>query len=217
MERTRIIALSGASADGKTSVGEGLSSKEFGKVLKSSMFKPINTWRNWCDVVIVGRSTISCDNPSLTNNLRPTAKRGVIDRFLKIDYESPLNILDRKRPTLIFTIKKPNKKLELLQNVKFIVLKKDNFFKDMKKKLRKMGMNNILFESGGNFTSLLLKEAVIDEIFFAYFPFIIGGRGPTLCDGENIDNIDRRFKLKLLNSSQADGMITAHYRVNYKK
>ncbi len=215
MDNIKIVILSGASADGKTSVSRGSSSKEFGQALSERMSEPVKRWRNWCDIVIVGRATVTCDNPSLVSGLRPGSVRGLIDRFLQLDYHSQRNILDDRTPTIVFTAQEPTDELKAMAGVEFVVLKDDNFFSDLKQALSDKGLGKVLFESGGTLTPLLLEAGIADEMVFAHFPFIVGGTAPTLCDGPGISGIEQRLRLDLLGLEEIDGMITAHYRVNY--
>lgn len=214
MEKNKVIILSGASVDGKVSVSQKLSSKEFGKVLTKKMSGPIKNSRSWCDIVIVGRKTIMLDDPGLVNNLRPGASRGIIDRFLQLDYKIGFKAINKDFPLFIFTTKKPNKNFLKQKNVKFIVLEENSFFKKLKEYLNKIGINKILFEAGGNLSALLLKEKIADEIHVAFFPFIIGGKAPTLCDGNGVKKIEERTSLRLMCLADINGMIFAKYKIN---
>lgn len=216
MEKNKIIILSGASADGKVSVAQKSSSKEFGKALTKRMSEPIKNLRSWCDIVIVGRRTILFDNPNLINYLRPGASRGIIDRFLQLDYKSGFQAINKDFPLFIFTTKKPDKKLLKQAHIRFVILEKDNFFVGLKEYLNKVGMKKILFEAGGNLCSLLLKNKIADEINIAFFPFIIGGPAPTLCDGGGIKKIENRINLELVKLKEIDGMIQIKYKINNK-
>lgn len=214
MVKSKVIILSGASADGKVSVARGASSKEFGKALTSKMFNPIEDFRSWCDIVIVGRQTIALDDPSLVSNLKPGTSRGVIDRFLQLDYQTGFRAINKDFPLFIFTTKNPDKHLTAKANIKFVVFEENNFFENLKKYLNKVGINNILFEAGGSLTSVLLSSKIADEICFAFFPFIIGGSAPTLCDGDGIKKIEDRINLELISLKESDGMIQVIYKIN---
>ena len=213
MAKSKVIILSGASVDGKVSVAQGVSSKNFGKAITRKMFSPIIELRSWCDIVIVGRQTILLDNPSLASHLKPGASRGIIDRFLQLDYQSGLSVINKDFPLFVFTTKKPDRNLTTDNNIKFVVLGENNFFAKLKKYLNKIGIHKILFEAGGNLSALLLKNNIVDEICFAFFPFVIGGAAPTLCDGAGVEKIEDRVSLKLISSKEIDGMIQVKYKI----
>lgn len=213
MVKSKVIILSGASADGKVSVAQGVSSKNFGNALTQKMSSPIIELRSWCDIVIVGRQTILLDNPGLINHLKPGTSRGIIDRFLRLDYSSVLGVINKDFPLFVFTTKKPDRNLIKNNNIKFVVLQENNFFIKLKQYLNEVGINKILFEAGGNLSALLLKNKIADEICFAFFPFIVGGSAPTLCDGAGVKKIEDRVNLKLISIKEIDGMIQVKYKI----
>jgi 2,5-diamino-6-(ribosylamino)-4(3H)-pyrimidinone 5'-phosphate reductase len=65
-------------------------------------------------------------------------------------------------------------------------------------RLKKQGVDRLLVEGGGELNWLLLREDLIDELFFTLAPSLLGGRdAPTPIEGEGL-SMAQQHRLKLL-------------------
>lgn len=217
MDNIEVVLITGASVDGKVTLGSGESSKQFATLLAPPMSKPLLDLRAWADAVIVGRKTVETDNPSLKLTSSPSLVRIVIDRKLRL----PLNrhFFDGSAKTLVVTTNPNPVKLSRLQkrDIELIQIPQNNFFNNLKEELRKRKLQKIMVEGGGNLNSILLQNKFVDRLVVAIFPFIIGGKNtPTIVDGPRITTPSEATKLELIKSEVLEGhMIVNSYKVLY--
>ncbi len=211
--------LVGVSVDGKVTIGQGRSSKEFAKLLTEKMGQPIRELREWADIIIVSRKTIEYDNSSLKSTSNSKLIRAVIDRNLIIPAER--QFFDGSVESIVFTtIQDENEIARYRRERQCVVIniQRENFFNGLTDYLKTKGFDRVMFEGGGNFNDLLLKSKIVNELVVAYFPFIIGGyTTPTLVDGNGISNIDEALRLKLIQSRIVDeNLVVNNYQITYR-
>lgn len=206
----KVKILVGVSVDGKISPGKNKSSKAFGHLLKPSMYVPIRKMRSWADAVMVGSQTIMNDDPSIKIGEK---KRIVIDRNARL----PTNkkIFDGSSPTYVFTCKKTNR-YSHLSNVYTIWIDPKIFWVEFKKQLKKIQINKLLVEGGGNLNYLLISNSLAHELNVGIFPFLIGGNEtPTLFEGPQLNSVISAKKVTLLkHSASREGFVFLTYKVN---
>ncbi len=109
--------------------------------------------------ILVGTNTALVDNPSLT--VREFSGKNPIRILLDFDLKIPSNfkLLNDEAPTIIFN----SVKNEEIKNLKFIKIEKEDFLKNMMKKLHKEQIQSIIIE-GGSFTlQKFIDEKLWDE------------------------------------------------------
>jgi riboflavin-specific deaminase-like protein len=218
MANIKTILLVGSSIDGKVTVGSGLSSKAFSKMLTPAMATPINKLRVWADAVVVSRSTVENDNPSLVSATNPNLVRVILDRKLQLSADK--KVFSQPHTTMVMTaVSKKHPQIKVLEEIgiEVICLDKATFLKEVKKTLISRNLLKVMVEGGGTFNSVLFNEKWIDELIVAYFPFLLGGKlTPTIYDGGEHSSIAEAISTKLISHEVIDShMIVAHYKILY--
>jgi len=217
MKRCKTILVSGASIDGKISVGKGISSKEFGRYLPKNLDLELHKIRSKVDGILVSINTILTDNPSITVRKLTTKKspiRILLDRKGHVPKES--KILNKEAETIILTSSYGLKRLKekTRPNIKIIVCKeKDNEIdlNDAFRKLKENKINMLLIEGGGTLNKSLFRENLVDKFIIFYFPIIVGGKNtPTVVDGVG-SFYPHLIKMKLKNLKKIENVIISTY------
>lgn len=212
------VLLIGSSVDGKITIKNGSSSKEFDKLLNPEMSSPITCYRKWADAILVGSNTVDLDNPSLRSKENQSLKRLVIDRTLRLRPEDK-KIFANDGNAYVITLCKDIEKIKAFEmmGVKIIKVNKQTFFMDVDKQLLDMGVKKLLIEAGGTLFGILLKNKYVDRICIAHFPFLIGGVDtPTILDSQGIADITEAVKLQLIKFDViGKQMIYAEYSILY--
>ncbi|MBB3697786.1 bifunctional diaminohydroxyphosphoribosylaminopyrimidine deaminase/5-amino-6-(5-phosphoribosylamino)uracil reductase RibD [Flammeovirga yaeyamensis] len=111
------------------------------------------------DAILVGRNTAQYDNPSLTvrdwTGNHPT--RIVIDRYLKLpkDY----HLFDQLVPTIVYNVQQN----ETSDNLSYVLLPEENFFKSLLEDLFKRGLHSVIVEGGGFVLQEFIDQNLWDE------------------------------------------------------
>jgi diaminohydroxyphosphoribosylaminopyrimidine deaminase/5-amino-6-(5-phosphoribosylamino)uracil reductase len=160
------------------------------------------------DAVMIGINTLLKDDPVLTSRVYEKVGRQplriVLDSNLCTPLQSRIVRTSRDKGGDVLIAggngASPKKKILLEKNgVKVILLpRKNNHVSliSLMRYLAKIGVMSVLCEGGGEVAASLLKEKLVDEIFFFISPCIIGGRkSPTSCGGVDSD-IRRSIRLK---------------------
>lgn len=204
MKRCKTVLVVGASIDSKISPGRGISSKKFGEYIPEKVGLELHKLRSRVDGILVSSSTVVSDNPSLTVRSIRSKKmpyRVVVDRLGRI----PLNskVFNCEAKTIILTSEKGKLKFirKILDNITVIVCKTNCSgldLNDVLKKLKKIGINNLLIEGGGTINYSLFSSNLLDKLIVFIFPFIVGGKDtPTIVDGpKSFYNSFKKMKLK---------------------
>jgi len=196
-----VTIKSAVSLDGKIALDNGKSQW----ITNAKSRKKVHELRNKFQAILTGANTIIKDNPRLTCRL----KGGENPIIIIVD--SQLKILRKSKAlkpgTIIATTKYANqKKLNCLkkQNIDIIIIKEKNKQVDLKslmRKLAKKGISNILVEAGQNLTSSLIKEKLVDKIYFFIAPKILGSKMSAI-NSLNFKSMDKIIKLKNIKIEQ---------------
>ncbi|OGJ19860.1 hypothetical protein A3K73_02595 [Candidatus Pacearchaeota archaeon RBG_13_36_9] len=217
MERCKTILVVGESIDGKISPGRGLSSKEFGGYISEKVNLELHKLRSKVDGILVSSSTVVSDNPSLTVRSIRRKKRPyriVIDRLGKIPRDS--KVLNYEAKTIILTSEKGKLKFtkKLSDDIKVIVCKTNERglnLNDAFKRLKELGIKNILIEGGGTINYSLFSLSLLDKLVVFIFPFIVGGKDtPTVVDGKR-SFYNSYKKMKLISVKRIGGCLMNTY------
>ncbi len=168
-----------ASLDGKTALEDGeskwitgIDARNFGHLLRSQS-----------DAIMTGIGTVLADDPMLDCRLPGLEDRSplrvIIDSKLRISKKSKIIATAKKIPTVVFTAA-PSGKALLKSCVTIEKIKSSRAGLDLRAALGNLagkGINRILVESGGKLAASLLKENLVDEIYWFVAPKIIGGEG----------------------------------------
>ncbi|OQX19043.1 MAG: 2,5-diamino-6-(ribosylamino)-4(3H)-pyrimidinone 5'-phosphate reductase [Candidatus Altiarchaeales archaeon A3] len=164
--------------------------------------------RKSVDGIMVGINTVLIDNPKLTisEKREENPARIVIDSHGKVP--DGANVLDNKAKNIVVVSMdaQPYRIEELAKKTSVIVCGDDEV--DMVKlmdELYKRGMKRILLEGGGHLNKSMIEANLIDEIYVAIAPVVIGD-GVNLVEG----TIDER-KLTLAGIRQIGDMVVLKY------
>ncbi|HST80373.1 MAG TPA: dihydrofolate reductase family protein [Kineosporiaceae bacterium] len=186
----KVTIFSQISIDGKMTLGRGNSSKDLFELLEDDDVTFIHKFRGEVDAIMVGRSTITTDNPSLTNRggSGTTPVRIIPSKSLRFSDAS--SVLTTSEPTIVATTRVASESEQAHRIRKcgkeVLVCGEDKVdFRMLLEELESRGMRHLMVEGGGELNWQLLDDDLIDEIILMQLPIIVGGLGNvSLVDGE---------------------------------
>ncbi len=206
-----VILSAAMSIDGKISTRTGKS-----KLSSDKDLTRVHALRSNVDAILVGRNTVSVDNPSLTTRrIKGTSPiRIILDPKASISLSSKIVSTSKVIPTILVVSEMAQKKRMLhLSNKGLEIITCGKIRIELKKLLNilaKQGIKKILVEGGGTTNWYFLKEKLIDEIVVTITPYVIGGKESTsLVEGMGFDNISYSFSLKQI--KRVGNEIVLHY------
>ena len=215
MEKSRPhVILSGAiSIDGKIATKTNDS-----KLSSENDFERLHKLRSSVDAILVGKNTVSRDNPLLTvrhvkgkNPIRIILdSKGTISRTSKILQSS------NTVPTIIAVSKKiPKKNLVKLEKFPIEIISTGNDsvnLKSLLKKLSQKKIKTILVEGGGTVNWEFVKQDLFDEMILTLSPFLIGGEDSTpYLRGTGFNKISNSPNLRLKSVKRLKNHVVLHY------
>ncbi|MFQ5496945.1 MAG: 2,5-diamino-6-(ribosylamino)-4(3H)-pyrimidinone 5'-phosphate reductase [Nitrosopumilus sp.] len=215
MEKSRpyVILSAAASLDGKIATVSGdsnLSSKQDSVRL--------HKLRSKMDAILVGKNTISVDNPLLT--VRHTRGKNpiriILDSKGTVSKNSKILQTSNKVPTTIVVSKKISKtNLEKLRTfpVEIIITGKNSVdIKSLLKKLSDKKITKILVEGGGTINWEFIKNNLFDELILTVSPFLIGGTNAiSLVQGSGFKKISNSPNLRLKSMKRLKNHLVLNY------
>lgn len=206
-----VILSAAMSMDGKIATRKGESKFSSNKDLAR-----VHRLRGRVDAILVGRNTVSVDNPSLT--VRHAKGRNpiriILDPKATISPSSKIVKTSKKISTMVIVSETaPSRRMSLLAKKGLKVIKCGKIRIDLKKLLSilaKQGIRKILVEGGGTTNWYFLKEKLVDEIIVTLTPYVVGGKeSVSLVEGHGFDKISHPLKLKQV--KRMDNEIILHY------
>lgn len=197
----KVFIFSEVSLDGKLTIERGTSSKELLDLLEEEDYKFIHSFRNKADGIIVGKTTIDIDNPSLTNRYFNDKQPIRIIPSKSLDFDEKATIFTDDNETIIVTTNDNKNNPKIKKSNEYLFFGEDEIdFKEMLEYLEnERNIKSIMIEGGGEINYSFIKEGLIDEIILLQMPVIVGGRdNVTLVGGQSFGkiNLKRDFKLK---------------------
>ncbi len=214
MERNKVVIVKAAmSADGKIATRTGDS-----KWISSRHSRAfVHRLRTTVDAIVVGRNTITRDDPELTSHgAGPNPVRVVLDTNLTVPMSS--KALDNNAPTIVFFAGNPaRKKLKSLQKRKVMAVRLPFLngrmdFREIIARLRQFSLDRVLIEGGGETIANAIESGVATDIVLFIAPKIVGGRmAKTPVEGSGIANIRDSIRLTYCDISRigSDFVLTA--------
>ena len=213
--RPYIILSAAISLDGKIATRSGNSN------LSSKNDKNrIHKLRGKVDGILVGRKTVSIDDPVLSlhkiKGKNPT--RIVLDSRGILASNSKILKTCSKIPTIIAVSKRCTKKnLVRLRRfpIELVVCGENSInIQRLMKILKKKKINKILLEGGGITNWSFIKQNLIDEVIVTVTPFLVGGEDSrSLVEGYGFSKIESAMKLKLRKVSRMKNEIVLFYKI----
>ena len=211
--RPRIILSGAISIDGKIATKTNDS-----RLSSHKDIQRLHKLRSSVDAILVGKNTVSRDNPLLTvrytkgkNPIRIILdSKGTISRTSKILQSS------HKIPTIIGVSKKITKKnLEKLEKFPVEIISSGNDSVNLKlllKKLSKKKIKKILVEGGGTINWQFVKQDLFDEVILTLSPFFIGGENSvSYLRGTGFNKISNSPNLRLKSVKRLKNHLVLHY------
>ncbi len=157
--------------------------------------------RSKSQAILTTSKTILKDNPRFTvrnkNKIIKNMNVVVIDKNLKIPFNTKLLKNLHERRIIIFTSKNNNKAIKLKQlGCEIIEMKIENNKLNLKKiftYLYKLKISDLLVEAGGVLFADLIKNKLVDELHLFKSQVIIGENGIPVIEGNNLKNIKKKL------------------------
>ena len=163
----------------------------------------VQSLRQGMDAIMVGINTVIKDDARLTVR---KAKKQPYRIVLDPEGALPLNarILNKDPDKIVLVTAKSNKisKMKKFEqkgvSVEYGASRNNKIvLKPLLKKMARLGMLHILCEGGGEIAASLLKEKLLDEVYFVIAPKIIAGKSaPTAFMGEGISLMKNAVKVE---------------------
>lgn len=208
--RPYVIVSAAMSIDGKLSTRTGRSNLSSKKDLIR-----VHKLRKSVDAILVGKNTISIDDPLLTvryvKGKNPV--RIILDSKASLSPKARVIETAKKVPTILVIAENSTRKVDrfIAKGVEVVRCGKNKI--DLKKLLEmlgKKGIKRIIVEGGGTTNWYFFKEKLVDEIVIAITPYILGGRTAiSLVEGDGFGEIPNSFKLQKIEKLQNE--IVLHY------
>ncbi len=208
--RPYVIVSAAVSIDGKLATRTGRSNLSS----KQDLIR-VHKLRKTVDAILVGRNTISIDDPLLTvryvKGKNPI--RIILDSKGSLSAKSRVIETAKKIPTILVVSENAPRTVErfIAKGVEIIRCGKNKI--DLKKLLEilgKKGIKRIIVEGGGTTNWYFFKEKLVDEIILTVTPYVIGGSSAiSLVGGDGFGEIPDSFKLTKIKKIQNE--IVLHY------
>ncbi len=183
------------SLDGKVALPDGQSKW----ITSEKARREVQRLRASHQAILTGIGTVLADDPLLTVRLRgrPSPIRIVIDPDLRCPEDA--RILKTPPPTIIVTRKTDTPKAKRIAKggVSFIGFEGELDLQALMRELAKRGIASVMVEAGSTLPSYLLREGLVDKVYFFVAPKILGGRDsyPAI-GGPSCEDLQRAYKLK---------------------
>ena len=208
--RPYVIVSAAISIDGKLATHTGRSNLSSKKDLIR-----VHKLRKSADAILVGKNTISVDDPLLTvryvKGKNPI--RIILDSKANLSTKSRVIETAKKVPTILVVAENSPRKVErfVAKGVEVIQCGKNKI--DVKKLLEilgKKGIKRIIVEGGGTTNWYFFKEKLVDELVITITPYVLGGRTAiSLVGGDGFGEIPNSFRLQKIEKLQNE--IVLHY------
>ncbi len=208
--RPYVIVSAAMSIDGKLATRTGRSNLSS----KRDLIR-VHKLRKTVDAILVGKNTISIDDPLLTvryvKGKNPI--RIILDSKGSLSPKSRVIETAKKIPTMLVVSENAPRKVErfISKGVEVIQCGKNKInLKKLLQILGKRGIKRIIVEGGGTTNWYFFKEKLVDEITITIAPYVLGGSTAiSLVEGDGFGEIPNSFKLKKIEKIQNE--IVLHY------
>lgn len=151
--------------------------------------------RDSYDAILVGRGTVTRDNPTLAGEKREP-KRIILDSTLALSLKS--NVLRDRNVILVTTRRAKSSKIKLFQKrgIQLKIFPKKIALTPLLRFLGVQGISSILVEGGAEIFGSFIDARLVDRFYWFIAPKIIGGRtAKTAVAGSGISALDKALLL----------------------
>jgi 2,5-diamino-6-(ribosylamino)-4(3H)-pyrimidinone 5'-phosphate reductase len=214
--RPFVVLNAAISLDGKIATFTGDS-----RMSSPADMKRTHRLRASVDAIIVGLRTLLVDDPKLTVKFFKghTPYRIIVDSKARTPLSSYVVRTAKNIPTIVaVTSAAPKTRILTLQEkgVTVLVCGKGPLVspKVLLRRLGTLGIRKILLEGGGTLNWSMLSNGLVDEVWVAITPRILGGADAvSLVEGKGSALVKDGVKLKLINTSRYGPDLVARYKV----
>ena len=222
MERPHVLMISEITADGKLTLGKGVSSKVLMKYMSHEAEVMLHQTRAEYDAIMVGSNPIKIDNSNLTVRLAEGKSPLRVIPNASADLSPDSNVFNvQNAPTVLAVTKKaPEERLKLFRekgvSVVFAGEETIDFPRLMDILVREFGVKSLIIEGGPTLNWFMLHHRLVDEIRLIHMPFIVGGEDtPSLVGGKRLGSENDMIKLDLTGTRMAGENLITEYSVRY--
>lgn len=222
MMRPHVLMISEITADGKLTLGKGVSSKLLMKYMSPEAEVMLHETRAAYDAIMVGSNTIRIDNSNLTVRLVEGKSPLRVIPNASADLPLDSNVFNVKNaPTVLAVTKKaPESRLEEFRKAGVSVVTAGEEHIDfpllMNILCEQFGITSLIIEGGPTLNWFMLHDKLVDEIRLIHMPFIVGGADtPSLVGGARLGSENDMIKLDLKSTKMVGSNLVTEYDVKY--
>ena len=195
------------SIDGRSALANGESKWISGEASRND----VQHWRARAGAIVTGAGTVLADDPSLTVRLDEAQSfepplRVVLDPGLATVHRG--RVREGDAPTLY--VHAPHTKLGRGISAQLAVVDVERGRFDLNRVLKLLaerGINEVQVEAGATLAAAFLDAGLVDELLLYVAPVLLGSEARPLFDGLNIEHMDERLQMDIVDSRQLGGDI----------
>ncbi|MDO5844404.1 MAG: dihydrofolate reductase family protein [Methanocorpusculum sp.] len=221
-DKPHVLMISEITADGKLTLGKGISSKLLMRHMSEEAEIMLHEVRAEYDAIMVGSSTIRIDNSFLT--VRKVSGKNPIRIIPNSLADLPVdsNVFDVAPAKTILAVSEmaPLGRVAAFKSkgVDVVVCGKDkvDFVQLMRVLFDEYGICKLIIEGGPTLNWYMLQNKLVDEIRLIHMPFIVGGSDtPSLVGGMPIRSENDMIRLNLKGTKMYGTNLVTEYEVLY--
>lgn len=220
--RPHVLMISEITADGKLTLGKGISSKILMRHMSHEAEILLHQTRAEYDAIMVGSSTIRIDNSFLTVRMVEGKSPIRVIPNAAADLPENSNVFDTSLAKTVLAVseKASPERIALFEakGVEVVVAGEEHvdYPRLMEILSEKYGIQSLIVEGGPTLNRYMLNAKLVDEIRLIHMPFIVGGDDtPSLVGGMRIGSEEEMIRLRLKNTQMYGENLVTEYDVMY--
>lgn len=217
-----VLMISEITADGKLTLGRGISSKILMRHMSHEAELLLHKTRAEYDAIMVGSSTIRIDNSFLTVRMVEGKNPVRVIPNAKADLDENANVFDTSLAKTILAVSEeaPAERIAVFEakGVDVVVAGRQHveYPRLMEILATRYGIKSLIVEGGPTLNRYMLNAKLVDEIRLIHMPFIVGGDDtPSLVGGMRIGSENEMIRLKLKGTAMYGENLVTEYDVIY--